>query len=1129
MEAKMTRVSVAAFSGLFVLMMVPAKADLAGQVRDLELKGEARAARQVLEQAVKASPNDAGVWVQWAEFLDQRRDPQAREAYAKAIGLATGTTRRDLARRLAALDLLAGDQTAAQQHITIAMESGATGLQIGAGSTAFVKVQMGVVEIPGPLRSFSRMAALAPDVAPGEVLSALARNVMTNGYQATSGSESLEPTEYLKLVFRYLSQARELDRLSGANKTIRIENCDSTQTGDLLKVLGFRMRGACGAEVVLETVNASRAFLTMDSGFPVADLEQALRTNRPFVYDYHPAKVAVLYAPEYWLSAREKQGGEFIDSFLSDPGLCRLYLGMFKLDPVTADEVRRALSVQRIRAFAHVFDFFGGMFKVRDGKAIVPGGQKSAAAWGELAGVSPDQGVLFYERLVVKDDGWLASYFDALSRIHGPVLDYLAEPARLKRFYSALRGRITSPGPARPVFRANADLMLLTSRMRLDANGRPRIPGGIDVWRGLFVSHPQGKYDGKLTKLATTWKDPDDLIEALFALSRKAVDNEPLKIYLAISDLERRRATPLETATVERLARDYRQYGAQYAVLNETPALSDKTIIQFMDLANLISLMKDSSPKANGAGIVQALMGLWQVMVRQKLVPESEADATLSALLAPFPKVKSERELFEAGQAGVMTILKATGAPAGVNPQDRMLDLLSGAVNPEDQESHSLVITEMMKGFEAQKLVSLKTLFDLAGQLDAAARGEKLNAALVNRLAARVSDLNLPRTSLSTQERNTLSYGYWTERHIDAERKLNLRAVVDKAAGQPERLKDALGLLTPSLRDTLVGLLYLHYAPPGAQILYTNPLFARSHDFIGIQGASQTWKSTEVLGSGWPASAGGRLVGSLANLPYALAEAEQNFLIPTREQALIWGDLVPQVLVSAKVSRWWNVTPGQMHWVSLHMQLGEALVAESAINPAVRQQTLAWLDNMAPPQRSRRVDDLLASGNAKEAIDEVTPQEHYFIGVQAVAVNLDAAAGLTTKIRSMSSADPKMLNYAAVSEAFGTPKPTLANSHHPQLLNPRTFPTMMGYSSRIMAESWESNNLYFAGLADELYIQPSQLNYLIPEWTQKTVEQIFATHLEDWPAMLRSMKIVADGVRVQNKKLAGLEQKAALQ
>ena len=35
---------------------------------------------------------------------------------------------------------------------------------------------------------------------------------------------------------------------------------------------------------------------------------------------------------------------------------------------------------------------------------------------------------------------------------------------------------------------------------------------------------------------------------------------------------------------------------------------------------------------------------------------------------------------------------------------------------------------------------------------------------------------------------------------------------------------DARGLVVPFLRDTLVGLNYAYYEPPGAQILLNNPL-----------------------------------------------------------------------------------------------------------------------------------------------------------------------------------------------------------------------------------------------------------------------------------------------------------------
>lgn len=1112
--------------------------DLASRVREMEVRGQARDALLILQDSLKSNPRDPAALAQYAAFLDRRGDPRALGAYEKLVAAGPRSPQGLHAlRRLAVLNLLAGHRDAAQKNLDAFHAAGGLGLTLAPASTPVASLPSGTVAIPGPLASFARMAALSPDLPQREILLALARNIVTNGYQALSGSEGLEQTEYLKLVIRYLGQARELERLTGADRILKIEACESTRTADLLKILGLRMRGGCGSDVVLETVNATRAFLSMDSGFPLAELEEALRTNRPFTYDYKPTVVPVFYSSEYWLSSKEKQSGEFIDAFLADPSLCRLYLGLAKLDPETAEDVRKALPVSRIRAFAHVFDFFGGMFRIRGGKVSVPGGERAVPAWSDLAGASPDKGVQFIERLVTRDDGWLAAYFDSLLRIHGPTLDYLTDPSRLKRFYGALRGKVTSPGPARPVFRANTDLMLLTARLRVES-GTPLIPGGLDVWKKLFTEHPNGKYDGKLTKAAAGWKEGDDLVEALFGLSRKSVENEPLKIFLALSDLERRRSTPLDPATVSRLAVAWRFYGSQYPVLNESPQLTGKTILLFLDAAASVADIRDNTLKADTAGTLQALAGLWQIFVRQRLIPPEQADSALAAVLEPFSKTKNSRDLFDTGRSGVITLLQAAspgGDLASVNVQDRLLDLLAGTANPTDQETHQALLAEMLRGFEAQKLLSVKTLFDLDDHLAALAKGEKADSALLNRLAARVSDQNLPKASLSARERNSLSFGYWTERHIDAQRKLNLRAVIAKAAGQPEKLRDARGLLAPLLRDSLVGLLYIHYAPPGAQILYTNPLFVRSHDFIGIQGVQQTWKHTEVLGAGWPSSAGGRLVGSLASLPYALAEAEQNFLIPTREQALIWGDLVPQILVTSKLPRFWRVAPVQAHYVNLHMQLGETVVAESALDASTRQAALQVLDALAPPARVRQVSDLLAAGRVSDAMQLITPSELYSLGARAVELKLDSGAALAPgaafidEIRALAAAAPALCNQPAVSEAFGTPKPTLANSQHPELLNLRTFPTLMGYSSRILAESWESNNLFFASLADELLLHPSQLNTLLPEWTQKTVERIFATHLEDWPALLRSMRTVADGVRAQTRQAEALQQKASLE
>ncbi len=868
---------------------------------------------------------------------------------------------------------------------------------------------------------------------------------------------------------------------------------------------------------MLETVNAARAFLTSDSGFPLNDLEQALRTNRPFTYDYRPSAIPVRFGPAYW--GLTGKSDDFVDQFISDPFTCRLYLGLAKLDPETADALRKGVTLARLKAFAHVLDFYGGMFEIRNGKAVTPGGARSAAAWGELAGESPDKGVAFFDKLISRDDGWMASYFDALARIRGPQANYLTEPGRLKRFYSAIRGRVTSPGPARPVFRSNADMMLLTTRLRIDSDGKPHIPGGLDVWKKLFVTNPTGKVDSRLSHLASSWKDGDDLVEGLFAMCRKDIDNQPLRIFMAIGDVDRGRAVPLDAATVDRMTRLYKTYGAQFAIFNETPALTPKSIDAFFDSAEAITRIKDPLLLNDAAGAFQSLIGLWQILVRQRDLPESRADGVFAELSGGFGQIRNNRDLFDAGRKGVTLLLAATAAGQGtapaVKPAERFLDLLAGGPEGADPDVRDHETEAFARVLDAQRVVSLDLLFDLGDHLEAVAHGAKLDVALVRKISAGIGEIELPRAALSGAEKTALPAASAPDRHIDAQRSLNIRAAAERAASDAEKIRDVRGMLAPLLRDTLVAYNYAYYAPPGAQELYANPLFVRSHDFFGASDVPETWRQAGLLATGWPSSNGGRLTGSLASLAYALADAEQNFLVPAQTQALIWGDLAPQMIASATLPRWWRVSPDEVHWAALHIGYGHEMLAESALDAGARAQTVEALAALATPARAAEVSALLEAGRVKEAADRVTPAELFWIGQSLAARRADEDSAVGAELRSMTSGGRAEAYYAAVSRDFGTPKPTLANTYAPDLLGLRTFPTLMGYSSRILAESWESNNLYWAALADELYLQPAQLNIRIPEWTRQVVERIFASHLEDWPALLRSLRHVGEEERAR--------------
>jgi hypothetical protein len=1102
---------------LFVVyvLSVPAQPALS-EAQQLERRGEALRARTVLERAARDS-RDASAVLAYAEFLDRHDDPETRAWYGKVLALldspADRARRAAVARRLVLLDLAEGDRDDAAAHLKEYRAAGGRdwGPSIPEPPPAR---DLPATSIPGPIQSFERMAGLPPDTQPEELVASLARNIMINGYQATLNGEALEPTEYLKLINRYLSQARELQTLAGKAQEIRVDACESTRTADLLRILGYRMRGNCGGELSLETVNASRAFLTIDSGFPLAELEQALRTDHPFVYPYRPSRVPLLYGADYWLSDKDRQtAAGFIDAFMADPAMCRLYNALSKLDPVTAEELRKAVPMPRLKALAHVLDFYGAMFELRDGHAVVPGDARSAAAWASLAGASPDRGAAFFEKLVSKDDGWLASYFDALARASGPVKAYLTEPQRLVRFYTAVRGRTTSPGPARPVFRGNPDLLLLTARLRIDSGGRPHIPGGLEVWKQAFQSRDFRKVDSRVSREALAWKEPDDLLEALFILTRKSTDNLPLKAFMVLSDLDGWRAQPLEPEAVARLLADFAGYGSQYVLFTESPALRGATMIQYLNAAQAVRDIGDVGLRADSAGVMQALAGLWQILCRQGAIPQAGADAALWHVVTPFTTVREDYQLFDAGRAGIKVLLEAAGAPPGPHPQEQLLGLL--AAPGGDAPDH--ITDNMLRILEAQRLASLDTLLGLGDALDRAEKGELPAPAVLNPLVAAISGIELPRPTISPTQRSASSYGYWLQRHIDDERKLNLKAEFEKTGADAGRLRGVRGSLAPWLRDTLVGFNYAYYAPPGAQLLLANPVFVRSHDFIGYTGADATWRQTTVAQGGWPTSAGGRLIGSLSALPYALADAEQNFMVPEREQALIWNDLVPQMILTATVPRWSRVSAIQIHWVGLHMRYAQALAAEAALDPERRSAFLAALAKLAVPARVHAAGDLLAHGEVRQALEEITPQEMFAIARDALESRPDAGNLFAAEIHSLASQSPALANYAAISHAFGTPKPVLTSSYHPELLFLRTFPTLMGYSSRVLAESWESNLLYWAAVADSVHIPPANLNVLIPKWTEQAVEKIFAGNLDDWPAVLRSLRKVGDDVRLKTR------------
>src|SRR6266516_7420830 len=211
-------------------------------------------------------------------------------------------------------------------------------------------------------------------------------------------------------------------------------------------------------------------------------------------------------------------------------------------------------------------------------------------------------------------------------------------------------------------------------------------------------------------------------------------------------------------------------------------------------------------------------------------------------------------QLFDAGRNSVAGTFHAAGGKTAVS-QDEVMELLAGPhqADPKGKQIHEEMARGIRSVMDAQRLISLDTLFGLADGLNQVSKKAVSGTALLP-LAGELREFQMPQPIFTASERTEWAAGLYNNRHTELQLHTDLTRLL-KGPASPAQLEEARGQLTPFLRDTLVGLNYAYYEPPGAQALHNNPLFVRSHDFAGdsITGIETLWQAPSLLGQGTPA------------------------------------------------------------------------------------------------------------------------------------------------------------------------------------------------------------------------------------------------------------------------------------
>ena len=972
--------------------------------------------------------------------------------------------------------------------------------------------------IPGPRRSFLRMAGISQKVAPAEVLPLLSRNIFTQGYQGTS-----QATEFLILLRRYVVQARELSSL--AEKTgmvLRVTNCDDA--GPLLRILGYRVRPDCGGPgTALQTEDPERAFLAIDSGFPLTNLEQTLQGGKPFEYPYSSEPVPVLFAESHWTQLSKKNlrenSRDLLDTMLNDPSISRLYWAMSRMDGETANWMQQSIGLGKLLPYAAVLDFYGRELCISDGSVVVPGGPRAAGAWKDLVGADPASPANFVMKLIARDKGWLAAYFDVLARVGSKRQEYFTDARRLHLFYSALRSPDSSNPATRGSFRPTPWLLLLVTRLQFDGAGQPLVPGNMEEWNDILFRGSSASLVRKVSKQNGRAKDPDELVALMFALSRIPTESGPLQIYLAVSELDCRRSPEhrLAPTTVRLLARRFEDYSAQYKIFSEFPELDDQSITDFLQVAKGLNNLP-AADRGNAFGIFQANVGIWQILVRQGQIPGQRLNESWQEVIKPFAAIRTAPQLYDAGHDSLSQIFRfSTGKPT--LSQDKIIEMLAGPVQPDSaaRQMHRESASRIRSVLDDQRLVSIDTLVTVGEALKEKERGKQPEA-YVLLLADQTREFEMPRPIFTMGEREEWASGIYNNHHTDVQMKTDVPKVLKSSSATAKQIEEARGQLASFLRDTLVGLNYAYYEPPGSQALHNNPLLVRSHDFAGdtVSGFKTLWQAPQLLGQGTPAGGGAHFVGSLADLPYVLANLEQDFISPDSVQALIWEEVTPELLASSTLSRWWDVTPSELHAIALYQRAGEELVAGSVKDEELRKKILAILSERMLPEQSKRLEQALRKDQTSDVVAQIMPADSFYLAAEFRERYPQQSGEVGSAIRELqdlSQQHPEQVDWRRLSHDFGVPHPVMAQNYGLELLNVVPMPPFSGEASRLLAESWDSPNLYWARLADERGCAPVLLNRLVPELTRIMIGKIFATDFEDWPALLRAMHETGEDFR----------------
>lgn len=288
----------------------------------------------------------------------------------------------------------------------------------------------------------------------------------------------------------------------------------------LLDALGLRFRPQTDASVEHDHTSgaAERRRLLGCAGVDVDRLVRDLNAGLAVEVRIREDVVPLPLAPRVWqerIFGGRIQERDLIPAVMLDRKASLVYTGLAAMEPPALRLVGSAPRVLEdvYHTRAGGFAVVARSIRLEGERLMVPGGDAAAPLWEALVGEHPASPQRFVERLLARDRGRLACFFDTLSRLDPPrahyalglgVRDSRIRRERLARLYATF----ASVAPhwhidESPFSRPGVDPALVLMLVRVTSDGRLAPPAARSLWHRVFeadeavtVHQPQVRLSG---------------------------------------------------------------------------------------------------------------------------------------------------------------------------------------------------------------------------------------------------------------------------------------------------------------------------------------------------------------------------------------------------------------------------------------------------------------------------------------------------------------------------------------------------------------------------------------------------------------------------------------------------------